>query len=67
MNMEANEITTKIDLNLHEPETLSIMKIGIITIQQTIKFNFMQRYFWKKFFNIKIENVKKIEEMEGNK
>lgn len=43
------------------PKAQTILKIGNernIIIELDIKFNKLQKFMWKKFFNIEVEDVK---------
>ena len=40
------------------PKSKSILKVGSLIIHIDIKFNKLQKFMWKKFFNIEVVDVK---------
>lgn len=49
-----------VEIKVDKPEdrAKSVMTIGKINIFNDNKFNRLQRFMWKKFFNIEIKNLK---------
>ncbi len=50
-----------VELKIDNPEgrAKSVMIIGNINICNDNKFNRLQRFMWKKFFNIEIKNIER--------
>lgn len=50
-----------VELKIDNPQDKanSVMIIGNFNIYNDSKFNRLQRFMWKKFFNIEIKNLKK--------
>lgn len=51
--------TTSIKIDKPEYKAKSVMIIGKFNIYNDNKFNRLQRFMWKKIFNIEIKNLKK--------
>lgn len=59
--LSKEELTIPVVQISHTPKAQTILKIGNernIIIELDIKFNKLQKFMWKKFFNIEVEDVK---------
>lgn len=59
--LSKEELTSHIVQIHNTPKAQTIFKIGNernIIIELDIKFNKLQKFMWKKFFNIEVEDVK---------
>lgn len=50
-----------VEIKVDKPEdrAKSVMIVGNINIYDDNKFNRLQRFMWKKFFNIEIKNIER--------